>query len=53
VPLSLANSNDARSDVNRVCPISNGLTAVAVRRDERVENREGEIRGKRRTRGKY
>jgi hypothetical protein len=29
--VSMANCHNARSGVNRVCPISNGLTAVAVR----------------------
>jgi len=28
--MSMADSHDPRSGVNRICPISNGLTAVAV-----------------------
>lgn len=32
VAMAMANSDDARDYVNRICPISNGLTTVAVER---------------------
>jgi len=32
--MAMANGDDARDYVNRICPISNGLTTVAVERTD-------------------
>jgi hypothetical protein len=37
--MSMTNGYDPRRDVNRVCPISNGLTTVAVSRTDEQPQR--------------